>query len=32
MILFEARHEDVQMRHKPDARSQNDHMVNVAWA
>ena len=31
MILFEARCKGVQTQHKPDARSQNDHVVNVAW-
>ena len=32
MILFETKREGVQMRREPDARSQNDHVVNVAWA
>ena len=32
MILFKTRHEGVQTQCEPDVRSQNDHMVNVAWA
>ena len=32
MILFETRCKGVQTQHKPDTRSQNDHVVNVAWA
>ena len=32
MILFETRREGVQTRCEPDLRSQDDHVVNVAWA
>ena len=32
MILFKTKREGVQTRREPDARSQNDHVVNVAWA
>ena len=31
MILFETRCKGVQTRCEPDARSQNNHVVNVAW-
>ena len=31
-VLFETKREGVQTRREPDARSQNDHVVNVAWA
>ena len=30
-ILFKARHKGMQTQCKPDIRSQDDHMVNVAW-
>ena len=32
MILLEARHKGMQMQCEPDVRSQNNQMVNVAWA
>ena len=32
MILFKAKHEGVQTQCEPDTRSQNNHVVNVAWA
>ena len=32
MIVFKEKHKGVQMRHEPDARSQNDHVVSVVWA
>ena len=32
MILFKTSHKGVQTQCKPDTRSQNDQVVNVAWA